>query len=97
MAFQDQLKSVVRTLLVRGALLLAGCALFAGGVAISFGAGPEIVAGLLSADDPFAIAVSVARLLVPGAGLWLIYRALAGNRRVKALPARRRRAPARRP
>ena len=77
MAFLDRLKSIVRTVLIRGALLAAGCALVAGGIGLSFGEGNEIVAGLMSPDNPFAIAVSVARLLVPAAGVWLIYRALA--------------------
>jgi hypothetical protein len=83
MAFLDQLKSVVRIVLVRGALLAAGCALVAGGIGMSFGAGNEIVSGLLSPDDAMAIVVSVARLLVPAAGLWLIYRALASGRSVR--------------
>jgi hypothetical protein len=39
-------------------------------------AGHEILAGLLSPGSPAAIVVSVARLLAPALGLWLIYRGL---------------------
>jgi hypothetical protein len=76
MAFANYVKVALRGLLIRIALLLAGCALLYIAVWINFNAGHEILAGLLSPDSPAAIVVSVARLLVPALGLWLIYRGL---------------------
>ena len=63
-------------LLVRIALLLAGGALLYIAIWINFNAGHKILAGLLSPDSPAAIVVSIARLLAPVLGLWLIYRGL---------------------
>ena len=76
MAFANYLKGALGGLLFRIALLLAGCALLYIAVWINFNAGHEIVAGLVSPDSPTAIVVSIARLLVPAVGLWLIYRGL---------------------
>jgi hypothetical protein len=39
-------------------------------------AGRAILAGLLSPDSPIAIVNSIARLLIPAIGLWMIYRGL---------------------
>ena len=76
MAFANYVKVALGGLLIRIALLLAGCALLYIAVWINFNAGHEILAGLLSPDSPTAIVVSVARLLAPALGLWLIYRGL---------------------
>ena len=76
MAFADYVREALRGLLIRIALLLAGCALLYIAVWINFNAGREILAGLLSPDSPAAIVVSVARLVAPALGLWLIYRGL---------------------
>jgi hypothetical protein len=76
MAFADYVKVALRGLLIRIALLFAGGALLYIAVWINFNAGHEILAGLWSPDSPTAIVVSVARLLAPALGLWLIYRGL---------------------
>jgi hypothetical protein len=57
-------------------LVLAGGIVVAISLSINRNAGPAIVAGLLSPDSPEAIAISVAKLLVPAVGPWLIYRGL---------------------
>ena len=76
MKLLDQLKAVLRGLLIRATLLLAGCAALAIAIEINLNAGNEILSGLLSPDAPADIVVSVARLLAPVLGLWLIYRGL---------------------
>ena len=43
---------------------------------VRINSGNEILTGLLSPDSPEAIVVSVARLLAPAIGLWMIYRGL---------------------
>ena len=67
-------KDLLRRLLRRIGLLLAGCAVLI--VTVRMNSGREILAGLLSPDSPEAIVVSVARLLAPALGLWMIYRGL---------------------
>ena len=76
MKLADQLKAFLRGLLIRAALLLTGCAALIVAIWININAGNEVLSGLLSPDAPAAIVVSVARLLAPALGLWLIYRAL---------------------
>lgn len=76
MKLTDQLKAFLRGLLVRITLLLTGCAALIVAIWINMNAGNEILSGLLSPDAPAAIVVSVARLLAPAIGLWLIYRGL---------------------
>ena len=76
MKLVDQLKALLRGLLIRATLLLAGCAAVIAAISFNTNAGSEIVSGLLSPDDPAAIVISVARLLAPALGLWLIYRSL---------------------
>jgi hypothetical protein len=76
MKLVDQLKGFLRGLLIRAALLVAGCAATIVAIQINVNAGNEILSGLLSPDSPAAIVVSVARLLAPAPGLWLIYRGL---------------------
>jgi len=76
MKLTDQLKAFLRGLLVRVTLLLTGCAALIVAIWINMNAGNEILSGLLSPDAPAAIVVSVARLLAPAIGLWLIYRGL---------------------
>ena len=76
MGFVDRAKTLLRALLIRLALLSAGCAVLIVAVWINVDAGSQILAGLFLPDSPFAIVVSVARLAVPAAGLWLIYRGL---------------------
>ena len=66
----------LRTLLVRLALVDAGCIEFAVALSINMNAGRAILAGLLSPESPSAIVNSVARLLITGVGLWMIYRGL---------------------
>jgi hypothetical protein len=68
--------ALLRGLLIRIALLVAGCAALIAAVWVNLNAGNEILSGLLSPDSPEAIVVSVARLLAPVLGLWLIYRGL---------------------
>lgn len=76
MGFANHVKELLRGFLTRIALLLAGCAALIAAVGISINSGPEILSGLLSPDSPEAIVVSVARLVGPVLGLWLIYRGL---------------------
>ena len=76
MKLVHQLKALLRGLLIRAALLLAGFAVLGVAIQININAGNEILSGLLFLDGPRAIAVSVGRLLAPALGLWLIYRAL---------------------
>ena len=74
--FVDHMTALLRGLLIRIALLVAGCAALIVAIWINLNAGSEILTGLLSPDAPIAIVVSVARLLAPVPGLWLIYRGL---------------------
>ena len=74
--FVDHVTALLRGLLIRTALLVAGCAALIVAIWINLNAGSEILTGLLSPDAPSAIVVSVARLLAPALGLWLIYRGL---------------------
>lgn len=76
MGFVDHARLLLRALLIRTALLIAGSAASIIAIWINLNAGNEILAGLFQPDSAFAIAVSVARLAMPVAGLWLIYRAL---------------------
>ncbi len=76
MKLVHQLKAFLRGLLIRATLLLTGCAAVIVAIWINVNAGNEILSGLLSPDAPAAIVVSVARLLAPVLGLWLIYRSL---------------------
>lgn len=76
MGFVDHLKSRLRILLIRMALLLAGGVALIIAIWINLNTGHEVFSGLLSPDSPEAIVVSVARLLAPAPGLWLIYRGL---------------------
>ncbi len=70
------MKALLRGLLIRAALLVAGCVALLVALQINRNAGNEILSGLLSPESPEAIVVSVARLLAPVPGLWLIYRGL---------------------
>lgn len=70
------MKELLRGLLTRIALLLAGCAALFVTVPININSGTAILSGLLSPDSPEAIVVSVARVLAPALGLWMIYRGL---------------------
>ena len=74
--FVDHATALLRGFLIRTALLVAGCAALIVAIWINLNAGREILTGLLSPDSPGAIAVSVARLMAPAVGLWLIYRGL---------------------
>ena len=74
--FTARLKSHARRLLIRLALLLAGAVLLLGSIAINYNAGDEVVAGLVSPDSMVDLVVSIARLIAPIPGLWMIYRAL---------------------
>jgi hypothetical protein len=76
MGFVDRAKVILRALLIRMALLVAGCAAFIIAIWINLNAGNEILAGLFSPRSSVDTAVSVARLAAPAFGLWLIYRAL---------------------
>ena len=76
MKLVDSLKGFLRDVLIRAALLVAGCAAVMVAIWINTDAGSEILSGLLSPDSPTAVVVSVARLLAPALGLWLIYRGL---------------------
>ncbi len=76
MKLVHQLKAFLRGLLIRATLLLAGFAVLVVAIQININAGYEILSGLLSPDGPAAVVVSVARLLAPALGLWLIYRGL---------------------
>lgn len=68
------MKAWLWKLLHRIAIVIAGAATLAVGLAINVNAGTEILAGLLSPDSIWAIVISVARLTVPALGLWFIYR-----------------------
>jgi hypothetical protein len=76
MGFVDRAKVILRALLIRMALLVAGCAALIIAIWINLNAGNEILAGLFSPSSSVDTAVSVARLAAPAFGLWLIYRAL---------------------
>jgi hypothetical protein len=76
MGFVDRAKVILRALLIRMALLVAGCAALIIAIWINLNAGNEILAGLFSPRSSVDTAVSVARLAAPAFGLWLIYRAL---------------------
>ncbi len=76
MKWVHQLKALLRGLLIRATLLLAGCGVLIVAIQININAGNEILSGFLSPDAPAAIVVSIARLLAPALGLWLIYRGL---------------------
>ena len=67
-------KGLLRGLLRRLGFLAAGCAVLI--LTVRINSGNEILTGLLSPDSPEAIVVSVARLLAPALGLWMIYRGL---------------------
>ena len=67
-------KGFLRGLLRRIGFLAAGCAVLI--LTVRINSGNEILTGLLSPDSPEAIVVSVARLLAPALGLWMIYRGL---------------------
>ena len=68
--------ALLRGLLIRITLLVAGCVALIAAIWVNLNAGNEILSGLLSPDSPEAITVSIARLLAPVPGLWLIYRGL---------------------
>lgn len=68
--------ALLRGLLIRTKLLVAGCVVLSIALSINRNAGNEILTGLLSPESPEAIVVSVARLLAPALGLWLIFRGL---------------------
>jgi len=74
MGFVNHAKGLLRGLLVRMALLVAGCATLL--VTVRMNSGNEILAGLLSPDSLDAIVISVARLVAPALGLWMMYRGL---------------------
>ena len=76
MGFVDRAKVILRALLIRLALLVAGCAALIISIWINLNAGNEILAGLFSPRSSVDTAVSVARLAAPAFGLWLIYRGL---------------------
>ena len=76
MGFVDRAKVILRALLIRLALLVAGCAALIIAIWINLNAGSEILAGLFSPRSSVDTAVSVARLAAPAFGLWLIYRGL---------------------
>lgn len=74
MGFVHHAKGLLRGLLVRMALLVAGDATLL--VTVRMNSGNEILAGLLSPDSPEAIVISVARVVAPALGLWMMYRGL---------------------
>ena len=76
MKLVHQVKAFLRGFMIRATLLLTGCAVLIVAIQINLNAANEILFGLLSPDAPAAIVVSVARLLAPVLGLWLIYRGL---------------------
>jgi len=76
MGFVDRAKVILLALLIRLALLVAGCAALIIAIWINLNAGNEILAGLFSPRSSVDTAVSVARLAAPAFGLWLIYRGL---------------------
>ena len=72
----EQVKAWLRVLALRIALVCTGVLVVAISLSVNRNAGHAIVAGLLSPDSPEAIVMSVARLLLPTTGLWLMYRGL---------------------
>src|SRR4051812_42160534 len=76
MGFMDRVRVVMRALMIRMALLLAGCAALIISLQINENAGTQILAGLFRPDSPSAIVISIARLATPALGLWLVYRGL---------------------
>ncbi len=76
MKWIHRLKALLPGLLIRATLLVAGCAVLIVAIQININAGNAILSGLLSPDAPAAIVASIARLLAPALGLWLIYRGL---------------------
>jgi hypothetical protein len=70
----EQVKGWFRALLIRTTLVLAGVILVGLSLSINRNAGHAVLAGLFSPDSPWAIVISAARLLLPAAGLGLIYR-----------------------
>ena len=69
----NQVRGWIRALLFRLALVSAGVIVLAISLSLNRNAGREVLAGLLSPDSSTAIVISVARLLVPTVGLWLVY------------------------
>ena len=69
-------RELLRRALVRIALLLTGSVALIAAVWINVNAGKEVISGVFSPDSPEALVISMARLLAPAAGLWLVYRAL---------------------
>jgi len=72
----DEVKGWLRALLIRAVFVCAGGIVFVLSLSINMNAGHVIVAGLRSPDSPVAFVISLARLLMPFAGLWLITRGL---------------------
>ena len=70
------MKKFLRGLLIRIGLLLAGTVLLAASLWFNINAGREILSGLFSPESPTTIVVSVARLLAPAIGIFLVYRSL---------------------
>jgi len=76
MDFVDRAKGLLRSLVLRLVLLLAGCLVLFVSMRVNLDTGREVIAGLISPASPSDVAVSVARLAAPALGLVLIYRAL---------------------
>jgi hypothetical protein len=76
MRFVDRLRTLLWALATRVAILFVGCSLLIIAIGINMNAGREILAGLVSPDTAMDIVNSVARLVLPAAGLWLVYRGL---------------------
>jgi len=74
MELVEAAKRLARALFLRLAFLAAGCGVLL--LTVRINTGNEILAGFLSPESPEAIAWSVARLLGPALGLYLIYRGL---------------------
>lgn len=74
MGLVDSAKRLLRALAIRLAFVAAGCGVLI--LTVRINTGNEILAGFLSPESPEAIAYSVARLLGPAVGLYLIYRGL---------------------
>ena len=72
----EQVRGWLRTLLVRLALVVAGGIVLAISLSINMNAGRAIFSGLLSPDSSSAIVISIARLVIPPIGPWMIYRGL---------------------
>ena len=66
----------LRRLLGRLALVIAGGIVLAISLSVNMNAGRAIFAGLLSPESFSSIVNSIARLLIPTVGLWMIYRGL---------------------